>query len=68
VTPAGGAVAAPRVPDLTLAPLTLPGCAKVIAATRAALGEEQFAAAWAEGQALTLERAIAAAVAEDPAP
>ena len=29
-----------------------------VAATRAALGEEAFAAAWAEGQAMTMEQAI----------
>ena len=33
-----------------------------IAATRAQLGEETFAAAWAGGQALTLEQAIAEAL------
>jgi predicted ATPase/DNA-binding XRE family transcriptional regulator len=38
-----------------------------VAATRAALGEEAFAAAWAEGQAMTQERAIAYAL-EDPPP
>jgi tetratricopeptide (TPR) repeat protein len=32
------------------------------AATRAALGEETFAAAWAEGQSMSLEQAIAAAL------
>jgi hypothetical protein len=29
-----------------------------VAATRAGLGEEAFAAAWSQGQAMTLEQAI----------
>jgi hypothetical protein len=33
-----------------------------MAAARAALGEEAFAAAWAEGQAMTLEEAVAYAL------
>ena len=33
-----------------------------VAAVRAALGEEEFARAWAEGQAMTLEQAIASAL------
>jgi non-specific serine/threonine protein kinase len=57
-----GAAAAARLPDLTLAPVTLPGCAEVIAATRAVLGDEQFAAAWTAGQALTLEQTTALAL------
>jgi hypothetical protein len=36
-----------------------------VAATRAALGEEAFAAAWAEGRALSLEQAIAAPATEE---
>jgi non-specific serine/threonine protein kinase len=36
---------------------------RALAATRAQLGEAAFSAAWAEGQALTLEQAIAAALA-----
>jgi len=35
-------------------------------AARAALGEEAFAAAWAEGRAMTLEQAIAYALEEEP--
>ena len=35
---------------------------RALAAARAQLGEEAFAAAWAVGQALTLEQAIAAAL------
>jgi hypothetical protein len=38
--------------------------AKATAAARAALGEEAFAAAWAEGQAMTLEQAITDALGE----
>jgi len=38
-----------------------------VSATLAALGETAFAAAWAAGQARTLDEAIAAALA-DPAP
>jgi hypothetical protein len=36
-----------------------------VAAVRTALGEEAFAAAWAEGRALTLEHAVAFALADD---
>jgi hypothetical protein len=38
-----------------------------IAAARAQLGEEAFAAAWAEGQAMTLEQAIDEALGADEA-
>jgi hypothetical protein len=37
-----------------------------IAAVRAALGESQFATAWAEGRAMTLEQAVAYALDEQP--
>jgi hypothetical protein len=40
---------------------------RVLASVRAALGEEAFAAAWAEGEAMTRERAIAYAL-EGPPP
>jgi tetratricopeptide (TPR) repeat protein len=40
---------------------------RAAAACRAALGEEAFAAAWAEGRAMTLEQAIAYALEEAPA-
>jgi non-specific serine/threonine protein kinase len=36
-----------------------------VASARAALGEETFASAWAEGQAMTLEQAVAYALEED---
>jgi predicted ATPase/class 3 adenylate cyclase len=36
------------------------------AATRSVIGEEGFAAAWSEGQAMTLEEAVAYALEEDP--
>jgi hypothetical protein len=36
----------------------------MVAATRAALGEEAFAAAWAEGERWSLEEAVAYALAE----
>jgi hypothetical protein len=38
--------------------------AKATAAARAALGEEAFAVAWAEGQAMTLEQALDYALTE----
>ena len=38
--------------------------AEAAAALRSALGEEAFAAAWAEGRALSMESAIALALAE----
>jgi hypothetical protein len=39
---------------------------RFITATRAALGEARFAAVWAEGQAMTLDEAIALTLAEEP--
>jgi hypothetical protein len=41
------------------------GYKATVAAARAALGEAAFAAAWAAGQALTLEQAVAGALADD---
>lgn len=35
---------------------------QMLASTRSELGEEAFAAAWAEGQAMTTEQAVAYAV------
>jgi hypothetical protein len=40
---------------------------RTLAATRSQLDEAAFAAAWAEGRAMTLEQAIAYALKEDPA-
>jgi predicted ATPase/class 3 adenylate cyclase len=61
-----GAAAAARLPDLNITPISLVGCTEVVEATRAALGEAQFAAAYAEGEALTLEQAIALASVKHP--
>jgi hypothetical protein len=41
---------------------------RALASARAALGEEAFAAAWAAGQALTLEQAIVYALGEGDTP
>jgi hypothetical protein len=38
---------------------------RAVAASRTALGEAAFAAAWAEGRAMTLERAVEFALAAD---
>ena len=40
----------------------------VVAAVRVALGEAALAAAWAEGQAMTLEQAVAYALEDPPGP
>jgi hypothetical protein len=42
-----------------------PDLAVTAAAARSVLDEMAFASAWAEGQALTLEQAVAAALADD---
>jgi hypothetical protein len=60
-----GAVANPlfgtiHEPDLRL------GARTGLADARAILGNEPFAAAWAEGQAMSLEQAVAYALSEDP--
>jgi hypothetical protein len=46
---------------------TVPAYQKTVAEGRAALGEAAFAAAWAEGRALSLEQAMAYALEEIPA-
>jgi hypothetical protein len=39
-----------------------------MAAARAVLGEESFAAAWSEGKAMSLEQAVEYALEEEPKP
>ncbi len=59
-----GAAAAGRVALGTpRAPAERAAYDRRVAVVRAALGEEQFARAWAEGQAMTLEQAVASALA-----
>jgi hypothetical protein len=63
-----GAAAVLRLPEITVTPAFMAGGAGLIAATRAVLGEEAFAAAWAAGQALALEDAVALALEKGEAP
>ena len=49
------AAAAARLPEVVITPIARAQCAEVVAAARAVLGEEAFAAAWAEGRAMPLE-------------
>jgi len=58
----GAAQALRSAAGVDLNPLQHPLHEDAVAATRAALGEEAFAAAWAEGQAMTLEQAVAYAL------
>jgi xanthosine utilization system XapX-like protein len=62
-----GATASVRdAPELTLVSLFAPAADEdVIAAARQALSEDEFAVAWAEGQALTVEQAISDLPGED---
>jgi predicted ATPase/DNA-binding XRE family transcriptional regulator len=53
--------AAARSWSIPLAPANRDAYERQVAATRAALGEEAFAAAWADGQRLPLEQAMAEA-------
>jgi UDP-N-acetylmuramyl pentapeptide synthase len=62
---APAAVDAGAVALLVERELDLPVAQARVAAVRAALGEEAFAAAWAEGQAMTREQAIAYALEEE---
>jgi hypothetical protein len=63
------AVGRRRAVALTLGGLPdLAGAAQVRAQAWPALGGRAFAAAWAEGQALSLEQAVASALEDAPAP
>jgi non-specific serine/threonine protein kinase len=68
----GAATAVRERPGLTANPIWEDDHARAVEATRTGLGEAGFMAAWEEGRALPLERAIetalASADAEDPAP
>ena len=46
----------------TISPTERAERANILTAVRAALGEEAFAAAWAAGQAMTVEEAMAYAI------
>jgi tetratricopeptide (TPR) repeat protein len=58
----GAAQAAREALGLPLEPYEQAGQEQAMAALRAALGEERFAVAWAEGQALSVEQALAEAL------
>ncbi len=61
----GGAAEALREAlGAALHPVLRPGHARAVQAVREALGEDACAAAWAEGQAMTLEQAVAYALEE----
>jgi hypothetical protein len=64
----GAAQAAREVLGLPLEPYEQAGQEQARAALRAALGEERFAVAWAEGQALSVEQALAEALRSPVAP
>jgi predicted ATPase/Tfp pilus assembly protein PilF/DNA-binding XRE family transcriptional regulator len=64
---AGATVALREILGVPLPPAFRAGHDRAVQAMRAALGEEAFAAAWAEGRTLPLEAAIAAALQADPA-
>ena len=51
--------------DAPLSPVERLECDRLIAAARAALGAEAFAAAWAEGRALSLEQALSYALEDE---
>jgi non-specific serine/threonine protein kinase len=60
-----GAVGPGPAPSLPLTPDDRRAYAESIAAARVALGEHEFAVAWAQGQAMTLEQAVAYALSDD---
>jgi hypothetical protein len=64
----GAADALRRVIATPLPPVERPSYEATVTATRVALGEAAFAAAWAAGQALTLEEAVAEALEPDTPP
>jgi hypothetical protein len=63
----GAAAAAREATGALLPPVEQPDHDATVQAARVALGEAAFATAWAAGQALTLDEAVAEALAEDEA-
>ena len=61
----GAAEATRRLIGAPLPPNERPRYERLVAAVRTQLDEETFAAAWAAGQALSLEQAIAEALGEE---
>ena len=61
----GAAEAVREAIGLPLPPATQAGYQHIVEAVRTQLGEGEFRAAWAEGQAMTLEQAIAYALEDD---
>ena len=61
----GAAEGLREVMGAPLPPADRAGRDRSVAAVRSALGEEAFAAAWAEGRAMSLEAAVAFALAEE---
>jgi tetratricopeptide (TPR) repeat protein len=64
----GAAAAWRTTPGILQMRFDPPGYDRLVSTTRAALGEEAFAAAWAEGQALPLEDAVRFALSDAAAP
>jgi hypothetical protein len=62
---AGAAAALREAAELRLAPADAEELARWLAPARAALDADGAAAAWREGQAMTLEQAVACALEED---
>lgn len=63
----GAAALLPESRGISLPPIERADLDRVMAGVRAALGEAAFAAAWAEGRALPLDQAVAAARQAAPA-